>query len=430
MGKIARMLAVLAAMVALGAPALAEEAAPSAALAARAEALAAFLAEEEGDVEAMFAPSFLAAVPRGQVMAISGQLRGQHGAVVGLAGIEPRSAEAGVVAIAYERAEVRMQMVIENAPPHRITGLLIDDVRAQGGDPAAVLDEIRALPGLTGFAVARLGDNGPALAEAHEADRPMAVGSAFKLFILAELARAVNAGERTWADVVPLDRRSLPSGFLAQWPQGSPMTLHSLAGLMISQSDNTATDTLLHLLGRERVEAIQSAIGIADPARNRPFLSTLEAFALKAGGEDMHAQWRDGDEAARRALLDGPVAAIGAGDIDPLVLSGTPHRIDTVEWFASAADLVRVMDWLRRQGGETARAILAINPGLGRGTADGFAFAGFKGGSEPGVLNLTYLLQDRDGAWHVVAANWNDPANALDEARFVGLVGRAVQALR
>ncbi len=46
---------------------------------------------------------------------------------------------------------------------------------------------------------------------AHEAARPLAIGSTFKLFLLAELSRSIHAGERKWTDVVPLDRRSLPS---------------------------------------------------------------------------------------------------------------------------------------------------------------------------------------------------------------------------
>jgi beta-lactamase class A len=36
---------------------------------------------------------------------------------------------------------------------------------------------------------------------------------------------------------------------------GIALTLHSLASLMISASDNTATDLLLHVVGRENVGA-------------------------------------------------------------------------------------------------------------------------------------------------------------------------------
>ena len=82
---------------------------------------------------------------------------------------------------------------------------------------------------------------------------------------------------------MPLDSalRSLPSGVLQSWPAGTPMTVESLAILMISQSDNTAADRLLHLLGRERVESRTRVAGNTHVARNTPFLTTREMFALK-----------------------------------------------------------------------------------------------------------------------------------------------------
>src|SRR3546814_8402119 len=49
----------------------------------------------------------------------------------------------------------------------------------------------------------------------------------------------------------------------------------------LSVSDNGATDTLIHLLGRDAIEARMRAAGHSDPSRNIPFLTTVEAFALK-----------------------------------------------------------------------------------------------------------------------------------------------------
>ena len=41
----------------------------------------------------------------------------------------------------------------------------------------------------------------------------------------------------------------------------------------------------------------------------------------------------------------------------------TPVAIDSIEWFASPRDMIGLLDWLRRQGGE-ALPILAVNPGI------------------------------------------------------------------
>ncbi|HEY5219044.1 MAG TPA: hypothetical protein VIJ16_04505, partial [Gemmatimonadaceae bacterium] len=72
-----------------------------------------------------------------------------------------------------------------------------------------------------------------------------------------------------------------------------------------------------------------------------------------------------------------------------------------------------------------ARAILAVNPGLNLSGGE-WTYVGYKGGSEPGVLDLTLLLWHRSGAWYIVSATWNDPARVVDEATLIGLVQRAV----
>jgi len=416
-----------AGLVGFAAPAAAQ--APSAELRAAAEQVVALL-KGEAEPAAIFAPSFLAAVPAAQVQAISEQLRAQHGAALRLGTVNAQNATAGTIAVEMERATLRMNLAIEAQPPHRITGLLVTGADLRGDTLAAVGEAIAALPGQTGFAVARLGDGAPELIASREPQRAMAIGSTFKLFILAELSRQVQAGQRRWSDVVTLDRRSLPSGMLQSWPAGSPLTLHTLAALMISISDNSATDMLLGIAGRDNVERMMTTIGVEAAARNRPFPGTLEMFALKTAPEADQRAWAAADEAERRRLLASRYAAVDPDRIDAGVFAGPPMRIAELEWFASPADLVRTMDWLRRNGDETARAILAISPGGPPSLRQDFAYVGYKGGSEPGVLSLTWLVRSRAGVWHVVTGSWNDPAAALDEARFIGLMQRALQLVR
>jgi hypothetical protein len=410
----------------LVAPALAQ--APSPALRSRADEVVALL-RGRGDPDAMFSPAFLAQVPAAQVRAVAGQLTGQYGAVRGLDRLDTASPQAGVIHVAFERAIVHIQIAIEPQPPHRIAGLLLTGADVPGDTLAGLIGEIRALPGATSVAVARLGDGAPQMLASLEPDRPLAIGSAFKLFILAELSRQIEAGDRRWSDVVALDRRSFASGALERWPRGAPVTLHTLAALMISVSDNSAADMLLHTLGRENVERMMTTLGVAAAARNRPLLSTLEMAALKTGPAPALYAWQQADEAGRRGML-AQFADTDPARIDIARFAGNPLHIDSAEWFASAADLVRAMDWLRRHGDESARAILAINPALGPPARDAFAYAGYKGGSEPGVLNLTWLVRSRAGVWHVISGSWNNPAAPLDEPRFIDLMTRAVQLVR
>jgi beta-lactamase class A len=421
--------AILAALLMAIAGQAAAQTAPSAAL-QKGAASVLDLFNGKAAPEALFSPAFLANVPAAQVNQITGQLREQLGAARAVAKIEPRSPTAASLSIEFERGFLTLNLALAAAPPHLIEGLLVTGTEMKGDSFEKVLGEMKALPGRTNLAVAKLGGAAPIYLARHEAERPMAIGSAFKLFLLSELSRSIAAGERKWTDVVPLNRRSLPSGFLQAWPQGAPLTLHSLAALMISQSDNTATDVLLHALGREKVERMLPALGVKAADRNRPFLSTFEAFALK-GGKDMGAakRWVSATEAQRRAQLE-ELAKVREQDIDSARFTGAPVAIETVEWFASAEDLVRTMDWLRRNGGAKAHEILAINPGLGSSVAGRYGYLGYKGGSERGVINMTFLLRTKAGDWYSVAGSWNDPAKALEDQKFVALMSRAVALVR
>lgn len=401
---------------------------PSPALTARAHELVRVL---NGDTapQGYFSTAFLAQIPPERVKGVAAQLRSSYGPARETLRVEATSPTAGTVFVRFERAVVRLRMAVAAQSPHRVEGLLVAGAESSAADVAAVFGEIVGLPGEVSLAAARLEESRPVNFLTQKAERPLAIGSAFKLFVLAELVRSVKAGERRWGDVVPLGAPSLPSGLVQDWPEGSPVTLHTLAALMISRSDNTATDTLLGLLGREKVEALLPALGVSAPERNRPFLSTREAFALKLGDPALLAAWKKADEAGRRALLP-RLAEVRASALDPLRLGGRPAEIGTVEWFASPADMVRTLDWLRRNGDRTALQLLAINPGLGPALAREFDYFGFKGGSEPGVLNLSLLLKARAGRWLAVSATWNDEAVALDEARFVALMSRLVSLLR
>ena len=419
---------VSAILLGVTAVASAQAAEPTADFSARAGELVA-LFNGTARPKTMFTPAFLADVPEDRLAAIAKQVTAQLGVARAVDRIDAKSPNMGVVMLAFARGTATIDLVIEAAAPHRIEGLLITGSEVTNDSFATILDELAGLPADTSLSVARLSDGAPAPVATHHAERPMAIGSSFKLFVLAELVRAIGAGERRWDDAAPLTHRSLPSGFLQAWPRGSPLTLHTLAALMISQSDNSAAATLHHLLGREKVEALLPALGVRAAERNRPFLSTLEAFALKAGDEAPRQAWIEGDEGKRRALLSS-LAEIDPADIDIARFAGDPLAIDSAEWFASTDDLVRTMDWLRRHGDERALALLAINPGIGGARAEAFDYLGYKGGSEAGVVNMTFLLRNEAGGWYAVSGSWNDPAARLAEARFAMLMSRAVALLR
>ncbi|MFV0622822.1 serine hydrolase [Sphingomonas sp. ac-8] len=382
-----------------------------------------------------FAPNFRADVSEAAFRQLCAQLQTGYGKPTGIESLTPRTAHIADFRLGFERGIATGQIVVDPAAPHQVTGLLITRTEPREAAEAsveAVVAALKTLPGTTGFTLTKLDGDAPRTLAAHNATTPLAIGSAFKLVILAELVRATNAGERRWDDVVTLDGTGLPGGGYTQKPAGTRVSLRELATQMISVSDNSATDILLRHLGREKVEAMLPVIGFRDAkGRNMPFLATLEMFKLKGvQGGALGRRFEAADVAGRRALLAGPVAKAPVSAIPAALFQDRkPIRIATIEWFASPEDLVRTMDWLRRHSegaqGAELRAILSKNPGITATAAARWGWIGYKGGSEPGVLNMTLLLQAKTGGWYALAASWNDPAAPIDEPRFAALVQKA-----
>ena len=406
-------------------------------LASRAHEIAALVTKGPKWADDLFDKTFLKQVPPEKIVSIGEQYFGMVGRIVDVQFGERTGEFSGKADLVGEKDQiVPMTLVLDSKPPHSVVGLLFGNPSPMTKDLSAAAAEIAKLPGSTSFGIWKLGGEKPELVAGHEPDRALALGSTFKLYVLGALAKEVADGKRKLEDVVRLEEkwRSLPSGQMQSWPVGTPVTLQTLASMMISISDNTATDHLLFTLGREKVEAMLAPMGNTNAARNQPFLATSEMFRLKGteGGKaaDDYAKL---ETAKKREVLEKKVdpTPIDEKALD-LTVFARPIHVEDVEWFASASDLARAMDWLRKatESGPAAalRGVLAINPGLSI-SKEAFPYIGYKGGSETGVINLTYLLRAKDGTWYAASAGWNDPKEAVEESKLTGLMQRAIYLL-
>ena len=117
--------------------------------------------------------------------------------------------------------------------------------------------------------------------------------------------------------------------------------------------------------------------------------------------------------------------------VQPGLRAGLPgrwRRLLLGQWFTRLRHRRLLLDHLRRGGGD-ALPILAVNPGIAPADAGRWRYLGYKGGSEPGVIAMSFLAQRQDGDWYALSASWNNPAAPVDEARFVALVTRALNLL-
>ncbi|GAA3297023.1 serine hydrolase [Dactylosporangium vinaceum] len=277
----------------------------------------------------------------------------------------------------------------------------------------ALDDAARALAPRVSFAAARITPAGCALVHGLDPSTARPLGSAFKLYVLGALAQAVHDGRLRWDTKLALNPawKSLPSGVLQDQPDGAVYTLEQYADYMISISDNTATDHLIHQVGRTAVQRQFRRFG--NDAPNLPVLTTRELFALKS--------WHYPAVATAYASLPPALRAITLPLLGQVPRTGLgawtqPEMIDQLEWFGSPMDMCEAFAGLRAQGDPHVGAALSINDGgIGLSPA-GFPTVWFKGGSEPGVLTLNYLAQAADGTLVTASLMLSDPAAPLRES--------------
>ncbi len=348
-----------------------------------------------------FASEFLAQVPINQVKTIIIGVKNQLGTYQAV------EKDGNDYVVNFSQGSVPTKIALNNRG--QIIGLLL-----QPGLKISSLSEaiaqLKKLPGKVGFVVK---EDSATIAD-FNAKTPLAIGSAFKLAVLKTLKSQIASGQKSWTDIATLQAvdKSLPSGILQTWPDNSPLTLQTLASLMISMSDNTATDILIKQVGRESIETNSSN-------NNIPFLSTRELFSLKGSqNRKLLQRYRKSDEKQRREIL-AELANQPLPDVNEFIETN-PYALD-IEWFYNAEELCELMQ-------EVADLpLMSINPGIAN--LKDWERVAFKGGSEPGVINLTTWLKAKNGKQYCVVATWNNSDAPVDEGKFAALYGGVISFL-
>ncbi|MFN8510193.1 MAG: serine hydrolase [Deinococcaceae bacterium] len=352
--------------------------------------------------EKWFSKEFLAKASTGQVETLLKQISGSFGAYKSL----KQESEYNYT-VELEKAFLPVQFAL-NAQG-QVAGFLIKSPQMKSQDMQEALQGFKALSGTVSVFVSK---NGKPILEMN-ADKPLAVGSAFKLAVLKTLKGQIQAGKRSWKDVVVLEEgdKSLPSGTLQTWPDGSNLTIETLASLMISVSDNTATDVLIKTLGRKTIEATLDS-------RHKPFLTTQELFLLKfSKDKEPLKKYLGATLPEKYALLD-QLKGRPLPKVED-ILDGTV-QIEP-EWFFSTQELCSLMSDV------ADLPLMSINPGVA--SASDWKRVSYKGGSEPGVLNLTTQVVSKENDTYCISTTWNDN-KTLDENPFALLHGSLIGAFK
>ncbi|GLW12338.1 putative conserved lipoprotein LpqF [Microtetraspora sp. NBRC 13810] len=360
-------------------------------------------------------PAFLAQVPPAQFNQFIQSLAGLR--LTELTGARP-----DVITATTVLAGQNFVLSITVDGTGKIVGLTVRPPQQPRPTPASwseIDERLRAIAPRVGFLAAEVTDKGACRtvhAVAPGKARPLA--SMFKLYVLAATAERVGAGALRWDDrltITPELKSPSPGGIHTR-PDGSEVPVAEAAELMISISDNTATDLLMHEVGRTRVEHRMDRWGAGD-RRNVPLLTTRELTVLKwADYPRLFRAYESRGVQGRRAYLRDTVAGVPLSRLAPEPVS---REIDSLEWFASPQDICRAYAGLER---------LAERPGLAPvGTALSRSDAGldldpadwpdvwFKGGSEGGVLTAGFLARTAAGRTYVVTLLTSDPDRVYDQ---------------
>jgi beta-lactamase class A len=193
-------------------------------------------------------------------------------------------------------------------------------------DPRGVHESVAAIAAPLGGAVGVAARNLASGAEIHiAADELFPMASCFKIPVMVEVLRQVDAGRVRLDDRLTLtEADKSPGSTLIHCHEGLRPSVRDLLYLMITLSDNTATDMLWRLVGLGSVNETMRGLGLETIDC---FMPNREYFLIESGageewaglsGPEIVARWREIEargehEEAFRRVLEENARLSGAG---------------------------------------------------------------------------------------------------------------------
>jgi hypothetical protein len=300
-------------------------------------------------------------------------------------------------------------------------------------------DRFASLYAQQGLLVARV-DGAGACQPVVERDAmtPRSTASIFKIWILAGVADALAEGDLFHDQVVPLDgSKQVQGGQLFAEPPGIDLSIDRLATLMMGISDNTATDMLLGLAGRDRIDGLHAEYGHATPTLLAPQLGISEQFHLFFSFPFAESlSYVNGTETFQRQFLEDRIVPLGSSATGGGGFFNESLFIDGA-WRASAMDICGAFARHRQHPPGTDEA-LVVDRALQAQAAqpnvrERWDRVWYKGGSlasgANGLLVLTHAwLLEREGEAPVVVVGLsNEPTGNIDQFDVQSILGRILE---
>lgn len=264
-----------------------------------------------------------------------------------------------------------------------------------------------------------------------DADAPVVLASVFKVPVAVELVRRFAAGDPqpTERVRVPASRRTMGPTGLSALVDDVEMSWRDLAQLMLSVSDNTATDVILERLGAGAVNRTMRALGLRDTVVERDCEALLGRLVEDLQLDDAEqARLAAGDESLFEEF--GPERWMRCRDLQPATTNHSTPR-----------EMTRLLELVWKDEAAPAEGCALVRRIMGQQVWPHRLRSGFPGtfrtsgktGTLPFVRNEVGVVESRDGAWAVAVFTVAERVTMMqpDADRVIGTVARlAVDALR
>lgn len=265
-----------------------------------------------------------------------------------------------------------------------------------------------------------------------DADTPVVAASVFKVPVLVELCRQYSTGQRSPVERVKIaanERRTDGSTGISAMLDDIDLSLRDLSFLMMSVSDNRATDIIVNLLGYDAINATLGSFGLSDTVVVRDCAglfvtveedlgSSLEELAASAATGGITAEMRQALQKTRAATAE-------------LTNHTTPREI------TSLLAAIWRDEVIGAEASTEVRRILAQQAWPHRLTA-GFPHSNIKVSGKTGTLfytrNEAGVVEFPDGGRYAVGVFLREPTEETrnpDADRVIGTVAKlAIDYLR
>lgn len=374
--------------------------------------------------EDYFSPNVVAKIPYEYITNLFAEIFSDDGQCLSAKVIKSNGMNAKIKLYSKSTSQ---KFIISLDDKNLINGILFtgrSDPKKVINDQASLENELSHLPGVKSVYLQNYSSNQELLNI--NSKEKIALGSEFKLYILNLLSQKVLNGDLNWNDKFKTQEnlKSLPSGKLQDYPAGTELSLKQYADLMISISDNTATDHLINFLGKKELEASMEGIN-SFIDQNTPFLTTMDLFRIRTLSTETVADYVSLPSNDKISFLKNLESSLNRNQVlEKLNTWEQPKDINLVEWFASTKDVCSVLEKLynRSSADKTILDILSINaPFIWTEDDKNFEYIGYKGGSEPGVLTMTFLLKTRSQKWACLSLAVNSDKESLNDSEIMDL---------